>query len=93
MMRVPSAHREHKNSSELVMSKREGLDVGKYENTPHSDNGIQSPVSENNIEWSSIVRIRCLDLPGVHYHDYRLSQNERGNHVVIYGWNVHSISN
>ena len=55
MMRVPSAHREHKNSSELVMSKREGLDVGKYENTPHSDNGIQSPVSDNNIEWSSIV--------------------------------------
>ena len=37
------------------MSERDGLDVGKYENSPHSDNGIRSPVSEKKIEWSSIV--------------------------------------
>ena len=31
------------------------LDVGKYENVPHSNNGIRKLFSENNIEWYSTV--------------------------------------
>ena len=37
------------------MSVAVGLQVMKYENTPHSDRGIRKPVSGKISEWYSVV--------------------------------------
>ena len=42
-------------SSFSTMDRAVGLDIGKYNNLPHSNNGIQKLVSGKNIEWPSTV--------------------------------------
>ena len=48
-------------SSFSTMDRAVGLDIGKYNNLPHSDNGIRKLVTGNNMEQSSTVRsLTCI---------------------------------